>query len=57
MAVLEAMCTPHGIKIDTVYGDMSKKDREKILFGVPGTFELNYIGKYDEGKTHKAKYE
>ena len=56
-AVLESMCQKSSIKIDIMYGDLSKKDREKVLFGVPWTFELNYVGKFEEGKTHKAKYE
>ncbi len=56
-AVLEAMCQKYDIKTDIMYGELSQKDREKILFGVPWTFELNYIWKFDEGKTHKAKYE
>lgn len=35
IAVLEAVCTKHGIDINAMYGDLSKKDREKILYGVP----------------------
>lgn len=57
MAVLEAVCTKHNIDINALYGDLSKKDREKILYGVPGTFELTYITKIDENRTHKSKYE
>lgn len=41
----------------TPYGDLSEKEKKKILYGIPGTFELNYITRFDEGKTHKAKYE
>ncbi|MDD2694139.1 MAG: excinuclease ABC subunit UvrA [Candidatus Gracilibacteria bacterium] len=57
IAVLEAVCEKHNIDIHAMYGDLSKKDREKILYGVPGTFELSYVSKIDEERTHKSKYE
>lgn len=56
-AVVEAVCAKHGIDMNMVYGDLSKKDKEKILYGVPWTFELSYVSKFEEWKTHKAKYE
>jgi hypothetical protein len=36
---------------------MKPKDQQKILYGVPGSFELSYLGKNNDGKIHKARYE
>ncbi len=36
---------------------MKTKDRQKILYGVPGSFELAYLGKNQDGKVHKSRYE
>ncbi len=55
--VLEAMCLRHGIDMHIEYTKLSKKDTEKVLYGVDGTFEINYVSRHDDGKTHKAKYE
>jgi excinuclease UvrABC ATPase subunit len=46
-----------GINMHKAYKDLTDKERKKILYGVSGSFEIAYIGKHDEGKTHKAKYE
>ncbi len=56
-AVLEAMAIKQSIPLNVPYNALSEKEKEKILYGVSGTFELNYITRFDEGKTHKAKYE
>lgn len=55
--VLEAMCLRHGIDMHIEYTKLSVKDTEKVLYGVDGTFEINYVSRHDDGKTHKAKYE
>lgn len=39
------------------FGKLSSSAKKKILYGVPGAFEIPYISKYDEGKSHRAKYE
>ncbi len=36
---------------------MKAKDRQKILYGVPGSFELSYLGKNNDGKIHRSRYE
>ncbi len=36
---------------------MKPKDRQKILYGIPGSFELAYLGKHQDGKVHKSRYE
>lgn len=36
---------------------LSAGDKKKILYGVPGYFELEYVGKHNDGKTHRSKYE
>ncbi|NRH20588.1 excinuclease ABC subunit UvrA [Candidatus Gracilibacteria bacterium] len=55
--LLEAVCTQEGISMNTSWSLLKEKDRKKILYGVPGSFELSYLGKGNDGKTHKAKYE
>jgi 6,7-dimethyl-8-ribityllumazine synthase len=39
------------------FGELGEKEKKKILYGVPGTFEIPYVGKHDDGKIHKARYE
>jgi excinuclease ABC subunit A len=56
-AVLDVVCRHEGIDTGIAYGKLSEKDRKKVLYGVPGSFEIPYIGKFDEGKSHRAKYE
>ncbi len=51
------MAIKQSIPLNVPYNALSEKEKEKILYGVSGTFELNYITRFDEGKTHKAKYE
>jgi excinuclease ABC subunit A len=36
---------------------MKPKDRQKILYGVSGSFELAYLGKNQDGKVHRSRYE
>lgn len=36
---------------------LSEKERKKILFGVPGYFEISYVTKHHDGKLHRSKYE
>ena len=56
-AVVDAVAEKYDINMNSAFWSLSQKDKEKILYGVPGTFELEYVSKFDEGKTHKAKYE
>ena len=56
-AVVEAVAKKYNIDMNSLFWSLPKKDKEKILYGVPGTFELEYVSKFDEWKTHKAKYE
>lgn len=51
------MCQKHDIDVQIPYSKLSPKDREKVLYGVSGTYEVTYVSKFDEGKAHKAKYE
>ena len=39
------------------YGELGEIEKKKVLYGVPGGFEVPYVGKFDEGRTHRAKYE
>ena len=57
MLLLEAVCTKEGISMNTSWSLMKPKDRQKILYGVPGSFELAYLGKHQDGKVHKSRYE
>lgn len=56
-AVLEVVCKSENIDIKAPYAKLTEKERKKILYGVPWSFEIPYISKFDEGKSHRAKYE
>ncbi len=56
-AVVEAVCLRHNIDKNVPYKRLKAQDKEKILYWVEWTFEIGYISKFDEGKSHKAKYE
>jgi len=55
--LLESVCKKESIDINIPWSKMSEKDKKKILFGVPGYFELSYVGKQNDGKIHRSKYE
>ncbi len=55
--LLESVCKTEKIDINTPWKKLSEKDRKKILFGVPGYFEMNYVSKGSEGKIHRSRYE
>ena len=57
MLLLEAVCTKEGISMNTSWSLLKPKDRQKILYGVPGSFELSYLSKHQDGKVHKSRYE
>ncbi len=56
-AVLDVVCKHEKIDATIPYSKLAEKERKKILYWVPGSFEIPYISKYDEGKSHRAKYE
>ncbi len=56
-AVLEVVCRHENIDMASHFSTLPASDKKKVLFGVPWSFEIPYISKYDEGKAHKAKYE
>lgn len=43
--------------MNTPWSLLKPKDKQKILYGVPGSFELSYLGKNNQGKVHNSKYE
>ena len=55
--LLEAVCKRENISINTSFSLLPEKDKKKILYGVSGYFEIDYVGKNNDGKTHRAKYE
>lgn len=55
--LLEAVCIKESIPMNTSWVLMKAKDRQKILYGVPGSFELSYLGKNNDGKIHRSRYE
>jgi hypothetical protein len=55
--LLESVCKRENISINTSFSLLSEKDQKKILYGVPGYFEIEYVGKNNDGKLHRAKYE
>ena len=56
-AILETVCKKEEIDFHEPYGKLSEKDKKKILYGISGSFEVSYLSKFDEGRSHKAKYE
>lgn len=42
-AVLEVVCEHERIDINMPYSGLTEKERKKILYGVPGSFEIPYI--------------
>lgn len=56
-SVVEQVCLAHKIDLHTPYGELKKSEREKILYGVPGMFDVQYTSKFEEGKSHKVRYE
>ncbi|MBX9808890.1 excinuclease ABC subunit UvrA [Candidatus Gracilibacteria bacterium] len=55
--LLESVCKEEGISMNTSWSLLKPKERQKILYGVPGTFELSYLGKHNDGKVHRSRYE
>ena len=55
--LLDAVCAKEGINSKKPWKNLPEKDKKKILYGVPGSFEISYIGKQNDGKIHKSKYE
>ncbi len=51
------MCVAQSIDMHTSYGTLSDADRKKVLYGVSGTFDVSYVSKFEDGRSHKAKYE
>lgn len=56
-SLLEVVCRHEDIDMNIKYGELSEQQKKKILYGTAGSFEIPYVGKFDEGKTHRAKYE
>ncbi len=55
--LVESVCRAQNISMDIPFSKLPKGEREKILYGVSGTFEVSYIAHNQDGKIHKAKYE
>lgn len=55
--LLETVCKKEWIPFHTSFSLLTEKDKKKILYGVPGTFEIEYVWKQSDGKTHRSKYE
>lgn len=55
--LLESVCKEEWISMNTSWSLLKPKERQKILYGVPGTFELSYLWKHNDGKVHRSRYE
>jgi excinuclease ABC subunit A len=55
--LLESVCREEKIPMNRSFSLLSTTDKKKILYGVSGYFELEYVGKHNDGKTHRSKYE
>lgn len=41
--LLEALSRKEGIDLSLPYAELSKKEKEKILYGISGTLEVSYV--------------
>jgi excinuclease ABC subunit A len=55
--LLESVCKSEWIDMATPWKKLTEKERKKILYGVPGYFEMAYVTKHSDGKIHRSKYE
>lgn len=55
--LLEVVCRHEHIDMNILYGELGEDERKKILYGVPGSFEIPYVWKFEEGKTHRSRFE
>jgi excinuclease ABC subunit A len=55
--LLDSVCRAENIDIMTPWKKLTEKERKKILYGVPGYFEMAYVTKHSDGKIHRSKYE
>jgi excinuclease ABC subunit A len=55
--VLEVVCGKESIDMHIPFSNLSDWQKKKVLHGVPWSFEIPYVGKHDDGKIHKARYE
>jgi excinuclease ABC subunit A len=55
--LLEAMCKREKIPFHESYQKLTKEQKEKVLYGVEGVFEFPYTSKYEQEKTHHARFE
>lgn len=55
--LLETVCREEGIPMNRSFSLLSATEKKKVLYGVPGYFEIEYIGKNNDGKKHRSKYE
>jgi excinuclease UvrABC ATPase subunit len=55
--LLESVAKKEKIDMNVVYAKLPEKAKKAILYGVPGYFEIEYVGKHHDGKVHRSKYE
>jgi excinuclease ABC subunit A len=55
--LLEVVARHEKIDIHIPFGEVDEDARKKILYGVPGSFEIPYVSKHDEGRSHRSRYE
>jgi excinuclease ABC subunit A len=55
--LLESVCREEKIPMNRSFSLLTPADKKKILYGVSWYFELEYVGKHNDGKTHRSKYE
>ncbi len=55
--LLESVCKREKIPTDIAYKKLTSSQKQKVLYGVEWYFEIEYVGKHHDGKTHRAKYE
>lgn len=55
--LVESVSSKEDIDMNTPWKNLSEWMKKKILFWVNGQFDVSYITKGSDGKTHKARYE
>lgn len=57
MMLIEAVAKKENISINTSWSLLSEKDKKKILYGVPGKFEVQYVTRGSDDRMHYSRYE
>lgn len=55
--LLEVVSKSENIDLHTPFRQLDEKEKKKVLYGVSGSFNIPYISKNDDGRSHFSRYE